>query len=170
MKDTIKAECNDKEIMDNFLSLSKRIKNLKPIMRSITRIMLTDIDENFETEGKNADRQWAQWSKSWRKERQRRGHGDGKILTMEGDLRRSFSREITDNSALVGTNKEYAAIHNFGGDIKKKNGGTFTMEQREFAVWSDNLKAKVLTELIYELHIQDYLDGEAARLKFLKGE
>lgn len=155
MDETIKVECNNEEIMKSLLQLSNRVKNLKPIMRSITRVMLTDIDENFETEGKNAGGQWAQWSKSWAQERAKRGRGGGKILNLEGDLRGSFSREATANSALVGTNKEYAAIHNFGGEIKKKNGGNFTMEQREFAVWSDSLRAKVLAELVDGLHVQD---------------
>lgn len=170
MNEPIKVECNNKEILDNLFRLSLRVKNMKPAMRSITRIMLNEIDENFETEGRNANGLWEPWSDSWRKERERRHRGEGKILNLEGDLRRSFTREATNDTANVGTNKEYAAIHNFGGDIKKQNGGTFEMAQREYAVWTEKLKAKVLTEIVYTLHIQDYLYEEKARLKFLKGK
>ena len=44
------------------------------------------------------------------------------ILTLEGNLRKSLTRKATASSALIGTNKEYAVIHNFGGPVKKRVG------------------------------------------------
>lgn len=174
----IKVELNDKEIFEILDALSKRVKNLKTVMRQLTHVMKEDIEENFETEGVNiTGKKWESWSDGWRAKRLKMGKTAG-ILTLEGDLRKSFVRRATDTTALVGTNKEYAAIHNFGGAVKKRTGknkakgsnGSFDMPRREFARFHDGLKAKILTEVVYELHIQDYLDEEAEKLKRLKGD
>lgn len=118
----IEVKCNDKELFEVFEALCKRVKNMKPIMREITHIMLEDIEENFETEGENANGKWEDWSDDWKEKRIKLGRGEGKILTLNADLRKSFVREASNTEALVGTNKEYAAIHNFGGEIKKNFG------------------------------------------------
>src|SRR5690606_10662975 len=41
-----------------------------------------------------------------------------KILTLRGYLRGSLRWQADSNSVEIGTNKIYAAIHQFGGDIK----------------------------------------------------
>ena len=50
----IDVNCNDKEIFEALEALSKRAKNLKPVMREISHSMLNAVEENFETEGKAA--------------------------------------------------------------------------------------------------------------------
>lgn len=152
----IESVLNDKEIFDYMYKYAHRVKDMKPLLRKLTRIILNDIDDNFETEGENIGKKWQKWSKSWLKKRQKLNKADGKIMSFNGDLRTSFTREVTSTDAIVGTDKEYAAIHNFGGDVKTRNGGKFVMPERKFAGWSDSLKAKILTEIVYELKLLDY--------------
>lgn len=40
-----------------------------------------------------------------------------KVLTFNGHFSRSFTYQVIDNELLVGTNRIYAAIHQFGGEI-----------------------------------------------------
>lgn len=156
MGTSIEVKINDKEILDYLYQYSLKVKNLTPLLRKLTHIIKTDIDENFETEGVNNGEKWQEWSKSWTKVRQKKNRGSGKIMQFNGKLRESFTRQISGTEAIVGTGEEYAAIHNFGGDVKTQNGGKFAMPKRQFASWSDNLKAKVLTEIVYQLKLLDY--------------
>lgn len=57
-----------------------------------------------------------QWPKS------RRAAGGGQTLSMTRRLRNSITFAATRDSVTVGTNVLYAAIHQFGGIIKAKNG------------------------------------------------
>lgn len=43
----------------------------------------------------------------------------GQILQVSGKLASSISTFYDDNSAIIGSNKEYAAIHQLGGDAGK---------------------------------------------------
>lgn len=43
-----------------------------------------------------------------------------KILQLEGDLRGNLRFQVSPNELLFGTNTKYAAIHHFGGEIKRK--------------------------------------------------
>ncbi|MDD3236824.1 MAG: phage virion morphogenesis protein [Candidatus Gastranaerophilales bacterium] len=156
MGTSIEVSINDKEILDYLYKYAMQVKNMKPMLRKIAHIIKTDIDDNFKTEGKNNSQSWQEWSLPWAKIRKKKGRGEGKIMQFNGELRTSFTRKVTDTDAIVGTNKKYAAIHNFGGPVKTRNGGKFEMPKREYASWSDSLKTKVLAEIVYELKKLDY--------------
>lgn len=59
----------------------------------------------------------SQWAKSWRAQ-----HQGGQTLSLTRRLRNSITYEATNNSVVVGTNVLYAAIHQFGGVVRAKNG------------------------------------------------
>lgn len=168
--DTIKITCNNKEINDKLLKLAERVKNQKPILRNIGHIIKNYADEKFETEGRYQGEKWENWKPSTKKKRDKMKRGEGKILSLEGELRESIDDKLTADSVEVGTNKAYAAIHNFGGDVKKRNGGKFEMPKRTYLNWDDKLCELIGDELFAELKFQDYVDKENARIKFLKGE
>lgn len=173
----IKVTSNSKELFEALDALSKRAKNLKPIMREITHSMLNAVEENFDTQGKSAGKKWQQWSESWAKRRKEMGK-DGKILTLNADLRNSLTRKATDTEALVGTENEYAAIHNFGGEVKKRvkkgaakgSNGTFVMPQREFMLWTKSLEVDVESTIWYRLKVQEYKEADEAQIRKLRGE
>ena len=85
-------------------------RNTAPLMRQIAGIMADEVEENFEAEGRPA------WPKSKRAARE-----GGKTLQDSGLLVASIQQFIAwdATSASVSTNRKYAAIHNFGGEIKR---------------------------------------------------
>ena len=119
--------------------------------------VLLYVYENFETEGKNSGEKWKEWTDEYKQHREKIGRGNGHIMTLEGELRESISSVVTDEEAMVGSNKEYAAIHNFGGDIKKRGcSGSYEMDARPYAVWTDDLQELIETEI--QAQLEPYLE------------
>ena len=90
--------------------LSKALENKTPLLRSIANTMQNTIEESF-------DKQASPFGEKWKPNapktlQKKRGN---KILIQSGLLSQSFTQKVTGTSAQVGTNKEYAAIHQFGG-------------------------------------------------------
>lgn len=83
------------------------------VLKSIGQMIVTQTSERFEQEvGPNKK----QWKKS------KRATEGGKTLRDSSNLLSSIKpKPPTGNSIVVGTNKVYAAIHQFGGEIKPKN-------------------------------------------------
>lgn len=111
----IKIELKDDQITRLFSSLQKKLGNLTPVMKQIAGIMHDAVEENFEQQGR------PRWKPSKRARRE-----GGKTLQDTGRLAASIKPKHTANSAVVGTNVVYAAIHQFGGKtgphvIKPKN-------------------------------------------------
>lgn len=83
-------------------------------MRNIAGIMHAEVEDNFSAQGRPG---WKPLSENTIAERQRLGYWPGRILQRTGELVTSITAESDANRALVGTNKIYAAILNFGGEI-----------------------------------------------------
>lgn len=77
------------------------------LMADVSEIMLAAVRENFAQGGRPA------WKPT--------GRG-GDILRNSNRLLGSIQPRSSHNEAVVGTNVVYAAIHNFGGEIKRKAG------------------------------------------------
>jgi len=69
---------------------------------------------------------------------------------MRGDLAASITSKYDDNSAVVGTNKVYAAIHQFGGDAGR------------------NKKVKIPARPYLKLTEKDFEEINYTIIKFLK--
>jgi phage virion morphogenesis protein len=128
--------------------------DMTPVMKSLGRVLLTGTQLRFRA-GKAPDDQ--QWKASLRAAL----HG-GQTLRDSGGLLGSITYEAGNGSVAVGTNKVYAAIHQFGGSIKAKGakslafrlaGGGFaqvrsvTMPARPFLGASDTDQAELLRVL-----------------------
>lgn len=92
--------------------LARRGRDLNPVMRKIAGSMLDSVEENFEQQGRP---KWKKLAPQTIERRRKKGHWPGKILQATGQLAASVNARSTANSAIVGTNKEYAALHQFGG-------------------------------------------------------
>ena len=68
----------------------------------------------------------------------------GKTLTVSGLLNQSITSYSDDEKAVVGTNRIYAAIHQFGGIIKAKNKKTlhFTINGQDVFVKQVKIPAR----------------------------
>ncbi|MGC8736762.1 MAG: phage virion morphogenesis protein [Dissulfurimicrobium sp.] len=99
---------DDREVMDALKGLQARLGDLTPAMRTVARMMESAVQRNF-AEGGRPDK----WKPSKRALRQ-----NGQTLMDTGRLKNSITSRSDATSAEVGTNVEYAAIHQFGGRTK----------------------------------------------------
>ncbi len=113
MDEPIEIKIDNKELSQVLDKLFEKTTNLKPLMKSIAGTMADAVEENFKQEGRP---EWAKLKDSTIKIRTQKGYWPGKILQMRGELAASITSEYSENSAIVGTNKTYAAIHQFGGN------------------------------------------------------
>ena len=139
--ETFKIKINSKDIIKKLNKLAEETSNLKPLLRVVRQSLLTYIDDNFDTEGKASGEKWEELSPKYLEQKIKKVKIN-KILQFGGDLRTSFTSKINDSSLIIGTAKEYAAVHNFGYDERN-------IPQREFMRFSDAQLGDVLAELEY---------------------
>lgn len=100
------------------LQLIKQIKergnDMTPAMKIIAGYMKESVNLNFDSEGRP---RWPALAPSTIAAREKAGHWPGKMLVSgaQGGLKESITQRATATQAIVGTNKKYAAIHQFGG-------------------------------------------------------
>lgn len=147
----IKITVDDREVRRMLKDLAGRVKDMRPVMRKIAGIMHDAVEENFEAEGRP---KWKSLSratlekgvKTYKKSGKHGREGTitkksaerlmgRKILQDTGQLAASISPKYTKDSAMVGTNKVYAAIHHFGGDAGR--GRKVTIPARPFLKLTD---------------------------------
>ena len=118
MTDPIEIKVDNEEIMKALKKLSEKTNNLRPVMKNIAGIMMDSVEENFAQQGRP---KWKDLAEVTKKQRKKEGKWPGMILQKsQGGLVDSISSDYGDDYAIVGTNKKYAAIHQFGGDAGRK--------------------------------------------------
>ncbi len=157
-KKVIYIKANDKAVLELIDKVADKAKYPKKLMRKVAQIMAFHTDENFETEGENAHEDWEEWSDPYKIWRKKHGRGDGKLLVLEHEMREGISRKTTEDTAMIISDKDYAAIHNFGGDIKRGGETVGEMPKRTFMKWTDELKQEILDEVGAELYINEKYD------------
>jgi len=108
----IKVQVHVEEIQRRLDTFRQRLKNTRPLMHEIADIMYDSTIQNFRAGGR------PKWVES--KAAIKRG---GQTLIDKGNnggLLGSIHEAYGADYAMVGTNKAYAAIHQFGGTIKHK--------------------------------------------------
>lgn len=116
----IKIKVADKELLDGVKKLSSKASNMSTLMSKVGGIMANAVEENFEKEGKP---KWKSLADATIKARIRKKRWPGKILQQTGQLVASIQTQHSQSIAVVGTNKAYAPLHQFGfaGDINVKS-------------------------------------------------
>lgn len=115
----IKITIDDTELKQLLKDLTQKLSDRRPLMRNLAGIMHNAVEENFEQEGR------PRWKPSKRAQKQ-----GGKTLQDTGSLVASISMQYDNDKAVVGTNKVYAAIHQFGG--KAGRGRKVTIPERPY--------------------------------------
>lgn len=113
----IEIKIDNKEVLTRLQELASRGENLRPLMKNIAGIMSTATEDNFKDEGR--PEKWVDLSETTKKQRQKIGKYPGQILQVSGQLASSVSTAYDDNSAVIGSNLAYAAIHQLGGQTGK---------------------------------------------------
>lgn len=101
----------DRQIREQLKQIQFRLGHLQPALQVIGESVIASVDKNFEKSGR--PQKWQKLKPAT--QRQKRG---GSILIGQGyhgGLLGSIHAEAGNNSVMVGTNKKYAAIHQFGG-------------------------------------------------------
>ncbi len=93
--------------------LRRACRNLKPVMADISEVMLEEVRENFDRQGRPAH--WVDLDATTKAARAKRNKWPGKILQESGMLKNTIFPSANHDSAMVTAPAEYAAIHNFGG-------------------------------------------------------
>lgn len=119
---------NPQPVADVFGQVLRRMGGKPALMRDVAGIMLHEVEENFLQQGRpkwvdlqNVSFKRAGFTKTkthkwvYLKRNSKPGYS---ILQDSGALARSITSAFDGNSATVGTNVLYAAIHQFGGQTK----------------------------------------------------
>lgn len=104
----------------------RRMQDLSPVMPEIGQIHLASVQKNFRVGGRTGSNPFgggsAHWIPSGRAKRQ-----SGKTLIDSGQLSASITYQIAGNRVIIGTNKVYGGIHQYGGVIKHPGGTPYTV-------------------------------------------
>ena len=138
----IEIKIDNKEVLTRLQELASRGENLRPLMKNIAGIMSTATEDNFKDEGR--PEKWVDLSETTKKQRQKIGKYPGQILQVSGQLASSVSTVYDDNSAVIGSNLVYAAIHQLGGQTGKNK--KTTIPARPYLKLTDDNFEEILTE------------------------
>lgn len=117
MSDFIEIKFDSKEVERKLQELAKKSSDLKPLMKNIAGIFASATEDNFAEEGRPD--KWQDLSKVTKKLREKKGKWPGQILQVSGQLASSVNTYYDNDSAVIGSNLEYAAIHQLGGQASK---------------------------------------------------
>ena len=110
----IEIKIDNKDVDRKLLELAQKSENLRPLMKNIAGIFASATEENFKNEGRPD--KWTELSEATKKQRTKQKKWPGQILQVSGQLASSISTQYDDESAIIGSNLDYAAIHQLGGD------------------------------------------------------
>lgn len=106
----------DDELKRLMQDIKAKGKNLSVPMKRAGVLMLGSIGKNFDAQGRPD--KWSPLSQ-WTLDRRRKEGKGAKILQDTGRLKQSMSYKLEgDNEVAIGTNVEYARIHNEGGTVR----------------------------------------------------
>lgn len=113
MADTVEIRLDSKAVEKALLQVAQKCENIRPLMKNIAGIMADATEQNFEEEGRPD--KWQELAKRTIKQRTKTKHYPGKILQVEGRLALSVTTQYDNDSAVIGSNLDYARIHQLGG-------------------------------------------------------
>ena len=139
----IEIKIDNKEVLTRLQELASRGENLRPLMKNIAGIMATATEDNFKDEGR--PEKWIDLSETTKKQRQKIGKYPGQILQVSGQLASSVSTAYDNDSAVIGSNLAYAAIHQLGGQTGKNK--KTTIPARPYLKLTDDNIEEIFEEI-----------------------
>ena len=136
MVDSITLTVDDRDLQAGLRRLEQAATDLTPAMRKIAQAMALETERNFEEQGRPRWQPLARSTTEARVDRLAKGSKGGirkdgrisqgvarrasefRILQDTGQLAASVATDYDARQAVIGSNKEYAAIHQFGGKTK----------------------------------------------------
>lgn len=107
------VELDHQRLQATLRKIEWAVGELAPLMRGIAAELASQTEENFGEEGRP---EWEDLSDVTTTRREKNGNWPGQMLQVSSaGLAASITTHATDSSALVGSNKPYAAMMQFGG-------------------------------------------------------
>ena len=138
----IEIKIDNKDVERKLLELAQKGENLRPLMKNIAGIFASATEENFKNEGRPD--KWTELSEATKKQRTNQKKWPGQILQVSGQLASSISTQYDDESAVIGSNLNYAAIHQLGGQAGKNK--KVEIPARPYLKLTDDNFEEILTE------------------------
>jgi len=110
-------EFDSRAALDTIREAAAALGSAEPILRDIGEELMIIHDKRFAAEQTPAGVKWAPLSPAYQ---QRKKKNRDKILQLDGYLKNLLRYQVVDGELQFGSDRPYAAIHNFGGDIKRK--------------------------------------------------
>lgn len=141
MSDFIEIKIDNQEVERRLQEIAKKSSNLRPLMKNIAGIFASATEDNFAEQGRPD--KWVDLSEVTKKQRKKIGKYPGQILQVSGQLASSVNTYYDDDSAIIGSNLAYAAIHQLGGQAGKNK--KVTIPARPYLKLTDEDLEEVLT-------------------------
>jgi len=112
----ITVRVNSQAIAQYLSSILERGQHMKPAFDQIGEYLIRETQLRFDRQESPDGNPWAPLKPRTVKAKNRQNK-ISKILQARGDLRRSIVYQSSNTSLVIGSNRDYAAIHQFGGEI-----------------------------------------------------
>ncbi len=145
----IEIEIDNKAVNKKLLELAKHTENLRPLMKNIAGIFAYSTEENFKEEGRPD--KWTDLADITKEKRKKKNKWPGQILQVEGKLAASVNTYYDSDSAVIGSNLDYAAIHQLGGQAGRNK--SVEIPARPYLKLTDDDYDEILHET--EKYLQD---------------
>ena len=145
MADTVEIRLDSKAVEKALLQVTQKCENMRPLMKNIAGIMADATEQKFEEEGRPD--KWQKLAKRTIKQRTKTKHYPGKILQVEGRLALSVTTQYDNDSAVIGSNLDYARIHQLGGQAGK--GLKTTIPARPYLVLTNDEYNEIIDIELY---------------------
>lgn len=130
----------DVAALDAVKRLNRSISNPAPLLRDIGEYLMIAHMRRFATQTSPEGTPWQPLSPEYQKSKKK---NKNRILYLDGYLANLLRYQLQgDNELLFGSDRVYAAIHHFGGQITRK-GKTWNMPARPFVGVSDSENTEI---------------------------
>ena len=144
----IEIKFENKEVLDKILEVAKQSEDLRPLMKNIAGIFASSTEDNFAEEGRPD--KWVELSEVTKNLRKEINKYPGQILQVTGQLASSVNTYYDNDSAIIGSNLAYAAIHQLGGQAGRNK--KVTIPARPYIKLVDDDYDEIMHEI--EEHLQ----------------
>ena len=138
----IEIQIDNAEVQERLLKIAEKTQSLRPLLKNIAGIMAYSTEQNFKNEGRHD--KWTDLAESTKKQREKKKKWPGQILQVEGKLAASINTFYDDDSAIIGSNLDYAAIHQLGGQAGRNK--SVSIPARPYLKLTDSDYKEILQE------------------------
>lgn len=174
--DDLKVTLHDQGFRGWADALRAKLTDMRPLFEEIGNIVMRSIEKSMQLNGRTSGEggdPWEGGAEKWpdledvtKKLREKRKTWPGQILRDSGQLAASIHKEVFESSVVVGTNKEYAATHQFG--ARRGEFGAVTRTSKKGKTWSQALPwGEIPARPFLNVQDEDWEEIDATVLDYL---